>query len=228
MIFNNKIKLIIVSMLLLVFVTGCSNHVSEDQSKVASLSSEQIKELRKDYPLSEGTPVNVNFKDLTFKEVLDHTDSVIIAEVVKQIPNFTVDLITEAGTPEGMLAEKQKETGVQPYKPEFISFQVNVEEVVAGEDVATTINLFYNSDFKGMEPELKPGMKMVVAIKKGVGPEQADSYSFTRYGTYYVVEGDYVLSAYEGEGKDIKRFNLQTNGKSLENLITEINNLKGK
>jgi hypothetical protein len=215
------------SMMLFVIITGCSNSSSNSEQLASkSLSAEEIMELRKDYPLSSGSPENVDIRDLTFKEVLDNTDSVIIAEVVQQMPNFSVDLITEPGTPEGNLAEKQKEAGMEPYKPEFVSFQIKVEEIITGEEVPDTVNLIYNADFQGIEPDLKPGMKIVAAIKKGVGEQQAGSYSFTRYGTYYVVDGNYVLSAFEGQSEEMVNFSRQTNGKSLENLISEIKELK--
>ena len=224
---EKQITFAIASMLLVTVITSCSNSSSHPERLTdRSLSPEKIQELRKEYPLSIGAPVNVNLRDLTFKEVLDHTDSVIIAEVIQQIPDISVELITAPGTPEGNLTAKEQEAGMNPYKPEFTSFQVNVKEVITGEEVENTINLIYNSDFKDIEPNLKPGMKIVVAIKNGVGAQQEGSYSFTRYGTYYVVEGDYVLSAYEGQSEEMRDFTLQTNGKPLENLISEIRGLK--
>ncbi|WP_379153656.1 hypothetical protein [Paenibacillus sp. sgz5001063] len=217
----------IISMMIFGIVTGCTNLTSQsDKIAATSLSPEKIKELRKEYPLSTGSPKNVDLRDLTFKEVLDYADSVIIAEVIQQMPDFSVDLITEPGTAEGNFTEKTKESGLQPYKPEFTSYQVNVEEVVTGEEVGSSINLIYNSEFKGVEPDLKPGMKIVVAIKKGVGEQQEGSYSFTRYGTYYVVDGDYVLSAFEGQSKEMKSFSQEINGRTSENLISEIKSLK--
>ncbi|MFC6653574.1 hypothetical protein [Paenibacillus rhizoplanae] len=217
----------IASIMVFGFLTGCSKISSEsDELAAASLSPEQIMELRKEYPLSTGSPENVDLRDLTFKEVLDHTDTVIVAEVIQQMPDFSVDLVTEPGTPEGNLAEKLKDSGLEPYKPMFTSFQVNVDQVVTGEEVEGTINLIYNSEFKGIEPELKPGMKIVAAIKKGVGEEQEGSYSFTRYGTYYVVDGDYVLSAFEGQTEEMRAFSRDTNGYKLDHLIAEIKALK--
>ncbi|MNE57576.1 hypothetical protein D3C80_1525480 [compost metagenome] len=144
------------------------------------------------------------------------------------MPDFSVNLITEPGTPERNLAEKLKESGAQSYKPAFTAYQVKVDEVVTCNEVGDTINLIYNSDFKGIEPSLQQGMKIVVAVKNGVGEEQEGSYSFTRYGTYYVVEGDYVLSAFEGQSEEMKVFSQETNGKLLDNLISEIKALKVK
>lgn len=69
-------------------------------------------------------------------------------------------------------------------------------------------------------------MRIVAAIKKGVGEEQEGSYSFTRYGTYYVVDGDYVLSAFEGQTEEMKAFSRDTNGYKLDHLIAEIKALK--
>lgn len=224
---NKHYRWLIATMMLSLVITGCSSSPLSSNQPAASLSLDQIQELRKEYPLSFGSPQNVELRDLTFKEVLNHTDSVIIAEVVQQEPNFSVDLPADPETPEGKLIEKQREAGIEPYKPEFISYQVKVEEIITGEDIGGTINIFYNSDFMGMEPDLKPGMKIVTAVKKGVGDQQEKGYSFTRYGTYYIVEENYVLSAYEGQSEEMKSFTSQTNGKSLENLILEIKELVG-
>jgi hypothetical protein len=217
------------SMLLVLSLSGCSKYSVPEQSAAAALSPEQIQELRKEYPLSTGYPALIDLRDITFQEVLEVSDSVIVAEVAQQMPDFTVNLITDPDSPEGKLAGKQEKLGIGFNTRVFSSFQVKVERVVTGEKVADTINLFYNSsELKGIEPELKAGMKIVAAIKRGVGKEQQGSYSYTRYGLYYVVEGDYVLTAFEGPGAETKDFTRRTNGKSLDNLIAEIQRLKGE
>lgn len=229
MIPNKAFLLLVISMLLLLAVTGCSKTNGPKQSAAAALSPEQIQELRKEYPLATGYPALIEMRDFSFKELLGVADSVIVAEVIQQMPNFTVNLITDPETPEGKLAEKQRELGIELYTPVFSSFQVKVDRVVTGKKVEDTVNLFYNfSELKGIEPELKAGMKIVAAIKQGVGKEQEGGYSYTRYGLYYVVEGDYVLTAFEGQSDEMKSFTQRTNGKSLDNLIAEIKSLKGE
>lgn len=99
-------------------ITGCSGEPSSlsDKSSAASLTAKKINELRKEYPLSTGSPQNVDLRDLTFKEVLP----------------------------------------------------------------------------------------------------------------YYVVDDDYVLSAFEGQTEEMKAFSRETNGYKLDHLIAEIKALKGK
>ena len=60
-------------------------------------------------------------RDIPFKEILDVADSVIVAEVIRQVADVSVELPAEPGTPEGKLAEKVKIRGFEPYKPTFIS-----------------------------------------------------------------------------------------------------------
>ncbi|WP_340015023.1 hypothetical protein [Paenibacillus sp. FSL K6-1318] len=103
--------------------------------------------------------------------------------------------------------------------------QLKVDKVVTGEDVEKDTFLFYNADFAGMEPELKPGMKIIAVVKKGTAGEQLGGYSFTRYGTYYIVDGEYVLAAYEGESEESRDFTEQTNGIQLDAFMDKIKNL---
>ncbi len=102
---------------------------------------------------------------------------------------------------------------------------MKVDKVVTGEDVEKDTFLFYNADFAGVEPELKPGMKIIAVVKKGTTGEQIGGYSFTRYGTYYIVDDDYVLAAYEGESEEILDFTEQTNGIQLDDFMDKIKNL---
>ncbi|WP_213536028.1 hypothetical protein [Paenibacillus sp. J45TS6] len=82
--------------------------------------------------------------------------------------------------------------------------------------------MMYNSELSDMEPYLRPGMKIIAAVKKMVGPQQEEgSYTFTRYGTYYIVDDHYVLSAFDSESKEISSFTNITNGRSINNLKNE-------
>ena len=68
-------------------------------------------------------------------------------------------------------------------------------------------------------------MKIIAVVKKGTTGEQLGGYSFTRYGTYYIVDGDYVLATYEGESEVSRYFTEQTNGIQLDAFMDKIKNL---
>lgn len=216
----------LISVVLLIGLTSCStpfSNATEDTGNRLSLN--RIEELRGEYPLSTGVPPTINMREVSFREMIDFGEAVIIAEVMSELPNFRVDLRAERGTPEGDSAVKDRAAGIAPYKPEFIAYKVKVHQVVTGEDVNEDTFLFYNADFAGMEPELKPGMRIVTVVKKGTAGEQVGGYSFTRYGTYYIVDGDYVLSAYEGESEELREFTEQTNGIQVDSFIQKIKEL---
>lgn len=191
----------------------------------ASLTPARMEELRQEYKLSSSTPATIHMKDLSFKEVLERTDATIIAEVIRPIAEFSVELPSGPGTAEGAFADKQISLGGLSYQPKFTAFQVKVKEVITGVEVTDTIHLVFNSEFKEMEPALKPGMKIVTAIKKADGQREGN-YFFTRYGTFYIVDEDYVLAAFEGQTEEILDFNRETNGKSLQHLLGLIQTMK--
>ncbi|WP_340388111.1 hypothetical protein [Paenibacillus sp. FSL E2-0151] len=212
--------------LALVSLSGCSSPFYESFNAAGSrLSSDRMNELRKEYPLSTGVPATINMREVSFNEVMAFGDGVVVAEVLKVLPSFRVELSTKPGTPERKVADKDRANGITSYQPEFISYQVKVNEVVTGEDVEKDTFLFYNADFAGVEPELKPGMKIIAVVKKGTTGEQIGGYSFTRYGTYFIVDDDYVLAAYEGESEEILDFTEQTNGIQLDVFMDKIKNL---
>ncbi|WP_411735580.1 hypothetical protein [Paenibacillus sp. M2] len=211
---------------LLVSLTGCTTlFVNSDDRAENVLSQKRMNELRKEYPLSTGVPATINMREVSFREIMTYGDGVVVAEVMNVLPSFRVELTTEPGTPERKMADKDRATGTTPYQPEFISYGVRVHEVVTGDDVPEDTFLFYNAEFAGVEPELKPGMKIIAVVKKGTTGEQLGGYSFTRYGTYYIVDGDYVLATYEGESEESRYFTEQTNGIQLDAFMDKIKNL---
>ncbi|UPK43908.1 hypothetical protein [Paenibacillus pabuli] len=214
---------------LTVGLLGClppfSNSDDDESDFLDVLSQDRLQELREDYPLSPQSLVTPWMKKVTFREIMDFSDAVIVAEVVSVLPNFSMVLTTEPDTPERKMADKQETAGMTPYEAEFVSYEVKVHEVITGGDVAKETFLFYNAAFAGIEPELKPGQRIVTAIKKGVGPEQRGGYSFSRYGTYYIVDGNYVLSAYGGFSNKALEFTKQTNGIRLEQFVKKVRSL---
>ncbi|WP_339298601.1 hypothetical protein MKY92_29720 [Paenibacillus sp. FSL R5-0623] len=216
----------LISIVLTVSLAGCSAPFPNSHEGAGNrLSPERMEELRKEYPLSTDTPVMINIREVSFREIMTYGDGVVVAEVMNVLPSFRVELTTEPGTSERKMADKDRANGITPYQPEFISYQVKVHEVVTGDDVADDTFLFYNADFAGVEPELKTGMKIIVVVKKGTTGEQLGGYSFTRYGTYYIVDGDFVLAAYEGESEELRDFTEQTNGIQLDAFMDKIKNL---
>lgn len=125
----NKLKLKSALVLLTtVIVIGCSN------TSTGALEQKRIQELREDYPITTGTPAYLNIRDVPFNEILDFADSVIVAEVVNQVEDVSVELSAESGTPEGNLAEQDKVREIEPYKPIFVSYEVTVDEVMKLKD----------------------------------------------------------------------------------------------
>ncbi|HBU83705.1 MAG TPA: hypothetical protein DEF35_18995 [Paenibacillus sp.] len=209
---------------LTVGLLGCSAPFSEDD-ELDVFSQDRLQELRGEYPLSPQSLVTPWMKKVTFKEIMDFADAVVVAEVVSVLPNFSMVLTTEPDTPERKMTEKQESKGMTPYEAEFISYEVKVQEVITGGAVAKETFLFYNAAFAGIEPTLKPGQRIVTAIKEGVEAEQRGGYSFSRYGTYYIVDGDYVLSAYGGFSNKALEFTKQTNGIRLEKFVKRVRSL---
>ncbi|WP_315794066.1 hypothetical protein [Paenibacillus sp. BIC5C1] len=208
---------------------GCSapfsNSADDESDFVDVLSQERLQELREDYPLSPQSLVTPWMKKVTFRKIMDFADAVVVAEVVSVLPNFRMVITTEPDTPERKMAEKQETTGMTPYEAEFVSYEVKVHEVIVGEDVAKETFLFYNAAFAALDPKLMPGQRIVTAIKKGVESEQRGGYYSSRYGTYYIVDGDYVLSAYEGFSNEALEFTKQTNGIKLEQFVKKVQSL---
>ncbi|SEK40089.1 hypothetical protein [Paenibacillus sp. OK003] len=219
---------VLVAITFTVGLLGCSTPFSnsdDDQSDVLDVSQDRLQELREEYPLSSQSLVTPWMKKVTYREIMDFADAVVVAEVVSVLPNFSMVVTTEPDTPVGEMPEKQETTGMTPYEAEFISYKVKVQKVIAGGAVAKETFLFYNAAFVGIEPELKPGQRIVTAIKKGVESEQRGGYSFSRYGTYYIVDGDYVLSAYEGFSNEALEFTKQTNGIRLDQFVKKVRSL---
>lgn len=208
---------------------GCSASFSnsdDDKSDFLDvLSQDRLQELREDYPLSSQSLVTPWMKKVTFREIMDFSDAVVVAEVVSVLPDFSMLITTEPDTPERTMTEKQETTGMTPYEAEFVSYKVKVHEVITGGDVAKETFLFYNAAFAAFDPKLMPGQRIVTAIKKGVESEQRGGYYSSRYGTYYIVDGDYVLSAYEGFSNEALEFTKQTNGIKLDQFVKKVRSL---
>lgn len=190
----------------------------QNQSRHQQLSQERLLELRREYPAYNEDPPFASMIRPSFEEIMDRSETVIIGEVVAELPEYTVDLV-KPGTVDEQLEQKMKSKGLPSYQASFKQYEVKVTKQIAGEPVEDVIKLAYNADFAGFEPELKSGMSIVTGIAKGQDVHEG-RYFFTRFGTYYVVEGRYVLSAVDDE------FSKTINGHPLDVLIEHIVKIK--
>ncbi|WP_151737511.1 hypothetical protein [Paenibacillus tengchongensis] len=212
--------------LLIVFIfaaggTGVSL-LRSGEAENKSLSPERIAELREEYPVVLGTLTEAVSKELSFPKILDVSQTAAVVEVLEKLPEYTLNLIGDANTPEGKLDEKHRSMGFSFAEAQFTQFRVKVTELIAGDPVEEYINLYYNSDFQDIEPDLAPGTKLVTILFKAPSHPEGN-YSFTKFGTYYVVDDNYVLSAYESDEHGEMSFpGKPMNGRSVDALIHEI------
>ena len=101
-------------------------------SASATLSDEQISELRSKYPVYEGGSPLSSMREVGLKGMLDLCDAVIMGEVTEVLPEYSVVLIEGNDTPEGKLYEKGEQLGLQVQDTAmFIQYRVKVIEVIS-------------------------------------------------------------------------------------------------
>jgi len=135
------------------------------------------------------------------------------------LPSYQISLPL-VGESDKAIYEKNKALGFDQ-KDEFIQRKLKVEKLVAGAPVNDEVILSLNAMFKDIEPQFKTGMKILIALEKGNYMHEG-KYFFSRYGTYYIVEENYVLPAYEKVDYDSKKLT----GASLDQLITTIQSVR--
>ncbi|WNS42871.1 hypothetical protein [Paenibacillus sp. MMS20-IR301] len=220
--FKKRGYLWLIIVLVMALVGAGTSLFGKGALKDRSLSRERIAELRDQYPVNHSTLQNAMTKELSFTDVIDFSQTVAEVEVIEKLPEYTLNLINDENTPEGKLNQKQKSMGFSFAEAKFIPFKVKVNEVIAGESVGEYVNLIYNSDLSESEPDLTPGTKLVTSLfRASLHPE--GNYFSTKYGSYYVVDDNYVLSAYENKEQGETGFaGKLLNGKTLDNLKEEI------
>lgn len=181
------------------------------------LSQERLAELRKEYPAYNEDPPFTSIARPTFESIMERSETVVIGEVVSELPEYTVELV-KPGTTDQIIDEKAKSQGLLNSTASFKQYEIKVIKHIAGEPVKDTIPIVYNADFIGYEPALKPGMSIITGIAKGEDVHEG-KYFFTRFGTYYIVDDQYVLSAVD-DG-----FSKTMNGRTLDDLIGRILNI---
>lgn len=209
-----------------ILVGGVAIYSSSDSSENKSLTEERLVDLRANYPVNYNTLMNVAMIEVPFSHMLEFSQTAVVAEVIEKLPEYTINLIPDENTPEGILNKKHEEMGFSFAEARFTPFKVKVDEIIAGDPLSEYVNIYYNSDFINTEPDLAPGTKIVVTLFKAPGHPEGN-YSFSKFGTYFVVDNDYVLSAYESKELGEMSFEGKTmNGKTLENLKGEIRDFK--
>ncbi|WP_028544192.1 hypothetical protein [Paenibacillus taiwanensis] len=195
-----------------------SMYIYNEKSSSIGLSADRIHELRQEYPSLDGEHATYHMKKQSFQDVTKLTETIITAEVVGELPEYVIDLTGLPNTPEDKINQKRKQNGLPSLTATFSQYEVKVLETVNGKPVTGNIKLVYNSAFRGIEPDLKKGMKIVTAISAGKLAHEGKFY-FTRFGTYYIVDNDYVLSAVDDE------FSVKMNGRPLKEFIDEISTI---
>lgn len=178
------------------------------------LSQERLEDLRKEYPAYNEDPPFASIARPTFESIMERSETVVIGEVVSELPEYTVELV-KPDTTDQIIDDKAKSQGLSNSTASFKQYEIKVIKHIAGEPVEDTIPIAYNADFVGYEPALKPGMSIITGIAKGKDVHEG-KYFFTRFGTYYIVDDQYVLSAVD-DG-----FSKTMNGRTLDDLIDRI------
>lgn len=178
------------------------------------LSQERLVDLRKEYLAYNEDPPFTSMDRPTFESIMERSETVVIGEVVSELPEYTVELV-KPGTTDQVIDDKAKSQGLSNSTASFKQYELKVIKHVAGETVEDTIPIVYNAAFVGYEPALKPGMSIITGITKGKDVHEG-KYFFTRFGTYYIVDDQYVLSAVD-DG-----FSKTMNGRTLDDLIDRI------
>ncbi|WP_028544195.1 hypothetical protein [Paenibacillus taiwanensis] len=184
-----------------------------------SLSSERIHQLRLNYPAYNNESAMYHVKRPSFQEIAKVSESIISAEVIGELPEYEIDLFGQPNTPEFKINEKMKKNGLPTKRATFVQYEVKVLETLNDEPVNGNIKLVYNKAFKDAEVDLKKGTKIITVIAKGDTVHEGKHF-FTKFGTYYIVDNDYVLSAVDDD------FSKKMNGKTVTSLLDEIKSME--
>lgn len=183
----------------------------------AQLSQKRLAELREIYPAynADHPLYFLDKSNMTFENIIQSSSSVVVGEVISKLPEVEIDLFGNVGTPEYEINQKRQENNLPTSYATFTQYEIRRLEHIRGKQVDDILYLIHNADHNGIEPELKPGMKIVAALGEGTGPHEG-KYWMTRFGMYYIVDDQYVLSTVEDEYAE------QMNGRTLTYLKKKI------
>ncbi|HIW31481.1 MAG TPA: hypothetical protein IAA29_01735 [Candidatus Paenibacillus intestinavium] len=211
---SKKAILLITSTIIIVALLVAIIYSIPSKSNNDFLSIEEITELRNEYPTYNNGPALVSSIPLSFQELIEGADSVIIAQVEEQLPNYEIILSVTSEAEKAI----HKKNGSDQKEP-FVQYKLSVDKVISGDSVDSEIMLAHNALLIGSEPELKPGMKLILGVVKGVGSHEG-KYFYAKSGTYYIVNDSYVLSTFDDETSKLM------SGGTLEKLISTIKTLR--
>src|SRR5690606_22565315 len=109
--------------LVIVIITAMLLILTKQQAEPPQLSPERIAQLRLEYPAYNTFPELILINPSTFLEIAEKAESVIIGQVIKQLPQYEVNLISD--------------------RLSFVQYEVAVEKVISGEPTADTIYLVH-------------------------------------------------------------------------------------
>lgn len=207
---SKKASLLITSIIIIVALLAVIIYTTSTKSHNDFLSPEEITELRNEYPTYNNSPDFVSSNPLSFQELMEGVDSVIIGQVEEQLPNYEVTLPVTSEADEAI----NKKNGYDQ-KEQFVQYKLSVDKIISGDSVDSEIILAHNTRLIGSEPELKPGMKLILGVVKGVSSHEGKYFS-AKSGIYYIVNDSYVLSTFDDESAKIM------SGGTLDQLISTI------
>ncbi len=191
---KKKFKYFIGALLIFV-VLGISILLIKDNLKIkdtdieenARLTVAEIEALRTEYPLVDSWSM-IEYADLDLDEIIERAPAFIEVEVIKILPNYTVDFSYN-------LSEKSLDSTL-----EFMQYELNIIDILASNESfnkkpGDTIVLSVGVE-RDVFPALKDGMKFIVPVEASSGPHEG-KYSIYIDTFYYVTSDDYIISAFE-------------------------------
>ena len=218
---NIAISLLCVSL----FINACA---AQPSSPTIPLTAEQMLTLRGEYPFV-GEAALVSRIIPTFKQLIEETmDFYVVAQVVEIPAPYALEMQTSEETAEYALNEKYlKEFGESLIDTElFTQYRIRVEEIFlqnSAQNLAPgdEICIMHNALFDGAMPKFEKGDRFVTMIGYGLeGTRHEGNVFFGAENTYYIVDGDYVLSASPVEEYE------KLSGLPLKDFIETIKNIQ--
>lgn len=193
----------------IVTIYGLINKGRINEKNKGKLDTKKIEELRNKYPLIGTTTSLSEYLEMNIEELTEKANTIIDAKVVEELPQYTTTINSSSG--------EKMDVKFYPYK-------MMVKNIISSDGtftkkegeyftlVLSDINL---ADFPAMEI----GMEGIFPIFK-CEDKGREEYSIESLNFYYVVNDDYILSAYEESEND------NYNGTVKKKLIEDIMNYK--
>ncbi|MBD8499484.1 hypothetical protein [Paenibacillus arenosi] len=161
-----KSKILLVVGCFLLIITGLSANMHKEKT-IPPLSLQRIQQLREHYPVYNYDPPNYAIRPISYQEMIERSETIVVAESLGELPEYETDRFGKPGIPEQKVHEKITSKVIPRINSKYTQFKMKVLEIVSGHPVEGAIHLVYSSDFRGYEPDLKRGMKIVTGIAQG-------------------------------------------------------------